>query len=472
MLLPTMTSTKIVTESPGPNARKLIERESKVFRQPGNDRLYTLFSKSVKGAIVEDIDGNRYLDFEAGSGSMGLGGSHPELVKTIKEEISSLGHISYPFLNEVVISLGEKLAEITPGKFKKKVSFECSGGTANDIAFKLCRRYTRRPLFIACLGAHSGFTTAGVALDGHYAAQRKGMQIGGLVPGITHIPYPYCYRCVFGAEYPECGMRCLDYLEKEIMPTIAPAEDIAGILIEPILGPGGIVVPPDEYLPRLKKLCEKFGILFIADEVWTFAKTGKMFASAHWDIEPDMITVAKTLGGGMFPISAIIMREEIVNDLSPGSTSSTYNGYPLGCLTALKTIEIIEKEHLAEKAEKMGKYLVKRAKEIQEKHEMLGDIRGKGLGIGTEWVKDRKTKEPAAEESLKISYRAFQKGLLLEFAGLKANVIKLAPPLIITQEQIDEALDIFEEAIRDVEKGKVSLPSNWPSYYAVASGFT
>jgi len=462
---------KIIKEPPGPKARKLLEREAKVFHQGSIDRLYALFSRKVEGALVEDVDGNRYLDFEAGSGSMGLGGAYPELVETIKSEIANMAHISYPFLNEVVISLAEKLIEITPGKFKKKVAIEATGSTGNDLAFKLARFYTRRPQFISYIGSHCGFTVADVALDGHYSAQRRGMQIGGLVYGVVHIPYPYCYRCLFGLEYPDCGLRCLDYLKNEIMTTIAPPEDIAGVLFEPILGPGGVVVPPKDYMPNLKELCKEKGILLVADEIWTFAKTGKMFASEHWGVEPDGIVIGKTLGGGIMPISAVVMKEEVFAGLEAGATSSTYNGYPLGCLTALKTIEIIQRESLLEKSESLGNYVIKRLRELQEKHEMIGDVRGKGLAIATEWVKDRKTKEPAVEETLKISFRAFQKGLLLEFAGLKGNVIKLAPPLVVTKDQVDKALNIFEEAIKDVEKGKVSLPSDWPSFYAVTSGF-
>lgn len=427
------------------------------------DRLYPLFSKEVKGSVVTDVDGNKYVDFSAGSGSQPLGGSHPEIVEVVVREVRRLGHISFPYLNEVTIALSKKLATIAPGNFEKKVSYGTSGAEAVEGALKLARYHTKRQLIISFLGAHSGHQTYGaLSVCGHYAGQRAGFH--PVVPGIIHVPYPYGYRNPFGADADECGKRCLEYLSDYILPTIAPPEDVAAIIIEAIQGPGGMVVPPDGFLQGIRKLCDKHGILLIDDEIVAgLGRTGTMFAIEHWKVTPDVLVVGKGLGAGVFPISADIASSEIMS-WEPGTHSSTYFGHPLGSAIALKTIEIIERDKLAERARKLGLHLMNRLTEMKGEHDIIGEVRGKGLLCGIELVRNRRTKEPAPQETARVAYRAFQKGLILQYDGLKFNVFKFYPPLNIDEEQLDAGLDILDQSFTDLEKNRIKIPDLPPAY--------
>jgi len=446
----------------------LLERESKYFT-PSFDRLYPLFSEEVVGATIKDVDGRSYIDFSSGSGSQPLGGSHPELVEVIRDKAGKLGHISFPYLNEATVELSEKLAKITPGNYDKRVCFGTSGAEAVEGAFKLARYYTKRQLCISFLGAHSGHETMGaLSLCGHYAGQRAGFH--PVVPGVIHVPYAYCYRCAYKLEYPSCELWCAEYIEENILSTIAPPEDIAAVFVEPMQGPGGMVVPPPEYHKILKNVCEKYGILYLADEIVTgLGRTGRMWGIEHYDVEPDIIISAKGLGGGMFPISAFVARAEVMS-WPAGVHSATYPGHPLGCAIASRTIEIIERDRLAERAARLGDYLLKRCREVRDKHGIVGDVRGKGLFAGIEVIKNAEKREPAPRETALVAYRAFQKGLALQFDGLKLNVLKLYPPLTIMDEELDQGLTILDESISDVERGRVSLP-DLPAAYLTVTGY-
>jgi 4-aminobutyrate aminotransferase len=447
---------------PGPEALKLVERESKVF-SPSFDRLYPLFSKEVVGSTIRDVDGFEYIDLSAGSGSQPLGGSNPELVSLIAEKSKQMGHISFPYLNESTIDLSEKLAAITPGSYQKRVCYGTSGAEAMEGAFKLARYHTKRQLCISFFGAHSGHETMGsLSLCGHYAGQRAGFH--PVVPGVIHAPYAYCYRCTYKLKYPECDLWCARVIEEDIFTTIAPPEDIAAIFVEPMQGPGGMIVPPPDYHKALKKMCEKYRILYIADEVVTgLGRTGKMWATEHYGVEPDIIVTGKGLGGGIFPISAFVAKSEVMS-WPAGVHSATYPAHPLGCAISSKVIEIIERDHLVERAARLGEYMLRRCNELMEKHELVGDVRGKGLFAGIELVKNRKTKIPATKEIALVAHRAFEKGLAIQFNGLKFNVIKLYPPLNIEEKELDRGLDILDESIGDVEKGLVTLPQLPPEY--------
>ena len=462
---------KITMSPPGPRARELIEREIKQFHQPSIDRVYPIFTKSIHGAVIEDVDGNKYLDFAIGSGSMSLGGANPELVKVVKERVEDLAHASYPTMNEIVIKFAEKLTSIAPGSGKKMVAILSTGSEAADFAFRVSRGFKQRPQFISFIGGHHGFSLGALAMSGHYAAMFR--KHPHLVPGISHVPYGYSYRCPFKHEGNTCGPSCANYIQDTILNTISPPENTAGLIVEPTQGPAGIIIPPESWIQRVYEICRDNDILYIDDEVFTgLGRTGKMFAIEHNPgIDPDMIILGKTLGGGMLPMSAVIMKEEIAESVEPGATSSTLHGYPLGAAVALRVVEVIEEQGLLEKNRVNGEYMLRRCLEMKEKHPWIGDVRSRGLMVGLEFVKDGKSKEPMRKEVRDISWRSVQKGLIFEWFGLKGNVIKLYPNYFVTREQIDEGLDILDSAISDVEHGKINA-TDFPPMYVVSAGWT
>jgi 4-aminobutyrate aminotransferase len=466
-----MMMSKITMSPPGPRARELIQREIEQFHQPSIDRLYPIFTKNIHGAMIEDVDGNKYLDFAIGSGSMSLGGANPELVKVVKERVEDLAYASYPCMNEIVIKFAEKLTSIAPGSGKKMVAILSTGSEAADFAFRVSRGFRQRPQFISFIGGHHGFSLGALAMSGHYAAMFR--KHPHLVPGITHVPYGYSYRCPFKHDGPTCGPSCANYIQDTVLNTVSPPENTAGLIAEPTQGPAGIIIPPQEWIQRVYDICKDNDILYIDDEVFTgLGRTGKMFAIEHNPgIDPDMIILGKTLGGGMLPMSAVIMKEEIAQSVEPGATSSTLHGYPLGAAVALRVVEVIEEEGLCEKNRENGEYLFRRCLELQQKHPWIGDVRGRGLMVGLEFVKDNKTKQPLRKEVKDISWRSVQKGLIFEWFGLKGNVIKLYPNYFVAREQIDEAIDILDGAITDVEHGKTNA-TDFPSMYVVAAGWT
>lgn len=467
-----MSMSKITIAPPGPRSRELIEREIKQFHQPSIDRVYPIFARSVHGAVIEDVDGNRYLDFAIGSGSMSLGGANPELVKVVRERVDELAHASYPTMNEVVIKFAEKLTSIAPGSGKKMVAILSTGSEATDFAFRVSRGFRQRAQFISFIGGHHGFSLGALAMSGHYAAMFR--KHPHLVPGVSHVPYGYSYRCPFKHEEGKgCGISCANYISDTILTSISPPENTAGLIAEPTQGPAGIIIPPQEWLQRVYEICRDNDILYIDDEVFTgLGRTGKMFAIEHTPkIDPDMIILGKTLGGGMLPMSAVIMKEEIAESVEPGATSSTLHGYPLGAAVALRVVEVIEEYDLCEKNRINGEHLLRRCLELQDKHPWIGDVRGRGLMVGLEFVKDNKSKQPLRKEVKDISWRSVQKGLIFEWFGLKGNVIKLYPNYFASPGQIDEALDILDSAISDVERGTTS-ETNFPPMYVVSAGWT
>ncbi|MDO9351972.1 MAG: aminotransferase class III-fold pyridoxal phosphate-dependent enzyme, partial [Deltaproteobacteria bacterium] len=311
---------------------------------------------------------------------------------------------------------------------------------------KLARYHTKRPRVLAFLGAFHGRTMGALSLTASKVVHERGFS--PLVPGITHIPYAYCYRCPYHLRYPECEVACVEWIREDLFKQSIPPEEVAAIFVEPIQGEGGYIVPPPEFHQKLYELAKEFGILFVVDEVQTgMGRTGKMMAIEHWGVVPDIIALAKGIASGM-PLGATVSQTEVM-DWVPGSHASTFGGNPISCQAALTTIELLEEE-LVENSARMGKYIFGRLMEFQKQHEIIGDVRGKGLMIGVELIKDRKTKKKAIEERNAVIQRCFEKGLLI--LGCGENSIRLIPPLIITQRDADTALTILEEVLKKIEK--------------------
>jgi 4-aminobutyrate aminotransferase len=431
---------------PGPKARALIKRDSAVI-SPSYPRSYPLVMDHGKGCEVWDVDGNRFLDFMAGIAVLSTGHAHPKVVKAIQEQAEKFIHISSDFYHEKWIALAEKLDEIAPFQ-ESAVSFMTNSGTeAVETAIKLARYHTGRTNFIGFTGAFHGRTMGAITFTASKAVYHRGFY--PLMSGVVHAPYPNPYRPVLerkhGEDYGETVVR---YIEEQILGHILPPDEVAGILVEPIQGEGGYIVPPPGFFPALRKLCDKYGILLIADEVQSgMGRTGKWWAIEHFETEPDIFTTAKGIASGM-PLGACVARKSVMT-WERGAHGNTYGGNPLACAAALATIELLEQEYLQNAAE-AGRYLLDALHEIQTRHPSIGDVRGIGLMIGVEFVLDRKTKEPAKDLTERIVQLAFERGLLLLSCG--KSVIRIAPPLCITRPEIDEGLRIFEEAITVAEK--------------------
>jgi len=395
---------------------------------------------------VKDVDGNQYIDFNSGIAVLALGQCHPRVVKAIKDQAEKLIHYSWTdFYYQPIIDLGEQLTRITPGSVSKKVFFCNSGAEADEAAMKMARWHTRKPLFLAYTGAFHGRTFGTMALTASKPVQRR--HFFPLLSEVTHVPYPYCYRCPFGLTYPECKMWCVDFIEEEVLKKFHPAEDTAAMFVEPVQGEGGYVVPPDDYFPRLKKILDKYGILIVDDEIQSgMGRTGKWCAIEHWGVTPDIVTFAKAIASGL-PLGAAVAAAELM-DWEGGSHANTFGGNPVACAAALQVLDVIREEKLMENATRQGAYLMKRLKEMQQKYPLIGDVRGKGLMVGAEFVKDQETKEPAPKELEEVMNKCFRRGLAIITAG--KSTMRFAPPLIITREIIDEGLEIFEGAVKEV----------------------
>lgn len=438
------TKPKILVTPPGPKARELLEKDTNVLSR-SVVRWYPLVAESGSGCIVKDVDGNEYVDFNSGLVVLNVGHSHPRVVKAIKDQAEKLIHYSWTdFYYKPIIDLGEKLTAITPGSFKKKVFFSNSGAEADEAAMKMTRWHTRRPLFLAYTSSFHGRSFGTMSLTASKPVQRR--HFFPLVPEVTHVPYPYCYRCPFHLTYPDCNMWCVDFIEEEVLNKYHPPEDTAAMFVEPIQGEGGYVVPPENYFQRLKKILDKHDILLVDDEIQSgMGRTGKMFAMEHFGVTPDIVTVAKALASGV-PLAATIAKEELM-DWEGGSHANTFGGNPLACSAALQVIDIIRDEKLLENATRQGTYLMKRLKEMQQKYPIIGDVRGKGLMVGAELVKDPEKKTPAIDEVLDVMNKCFKRGLAIITAG--KSTMRFAPPLIITKELIDSGLEVFEGAIKE-----------------------
>ena len=429
---------------PGPLSQALIARDERVT-SPSYTRPYPLAVKRAQGAVVEDLDGNSFLDFTAGIAVCNTGHCHPRIVAAIKRQADTLLHMcGADFYYEPLCGLAEKLAAFAPGTSPKRVYFGNSGAEAVEAAIKLARRHTGRQYIIAFRGSFHGRTLGALSLTASKAVQRRGF--APLLPGVIHVGYPNPYRCGESSSPHACGRQAVEFIEREVFGKLVAPDEVAAVFVEPIQGEGGYIVPPDDFHPRLKELTQRHGILYVADEIQAgMGRTGKMFALEHWGVEADVILLAKGLASGL-PLSAVIAREELM-DWPPGAHASTFGGNPLACVAALETISLLE-EGLLDNAVELGEFLLDRLSDWPLRYPLVGDVRGKGLMIGVDLVRDHQDKVPATKERDAIVQSCFRRGLLL--LGCGTGAIRLCPPLIINRQEAETALGVLEAALEEV----------------------
>ena len=436
---------QILAPVPGPRARTLIERDERVL-SPSYTRCYPLVVDHGQGAIIQDVDGNRFLDFNAGIAVCATGHCHPKVVAAMQEQAARLIHMSgTDFYYENMVQLAEKLAEVAPGDVERRIYFGNSGTEAVEAAMKLARYTTGRDKFIAFYGAFHGRTMGSLSLTASKVVQRK--HFGPLVPGVHHAVYPDPYRRPAGTTADDYAVQCVRTIEDVLFRHTVPAEEVAAIFVEPIQGEGGYVVPPQAFFDELQALTQRHGILLVFDEIQSgMGRTGKMWACDHFGAVPDLLTSAKGIASGM-PLSAVIARRELM-EWRPGSHASTYGGNPVAIAAALATMELLQSE-LMDNAERQGNYLLDRMREWPRRFRNVGDVRGLGLMLGIELVRDQGTKERAPDLRDRIVDMAFERGLLILGAG--QNTIRLCPPLVINRDQADFAVSTLEECLRQID---------------------
>jgi 4-aminobutyrate aminotransferase len=432
----------IRTPLPGPRARAVIERDHAVL-SPSFTRSYPLVAARGEGALVEDVDGNRFLDLNAGIAVVATGHCHPEVVRAIQEQAARLIHMSgTDFYYENMVRLGERLAALVPGGGARRVYFGNSGTEAIEAAIKMARYHTGRDKFIAFLGGFHGRTLGALSLTASRSVQRKGF--GPLVPGVTHIPYAYCYRCAYGKQPDTCAVECVRVIEQDLVRTVLPASEVAAVVVEPVQGEGGYVVPPRKFFDELQAVARRLGLLIVADEVQSgMGRTGKMWASEHFGLAPDILAVAKGIASGL-PLSATVARAELMR-WERGAHASTFGGNPVAVAAALATLELLE-GGLVDNAARVGAWMLERMRDWPRRFPLVGEVRGLGLMIGIEIVRDQASREPAPELRDRLVQLAFERGLLVLGAGV--SVIRLSPPLVLTSDQAAFAVETLEECLR------------------------
>jgi 4-aminobutyrate aminotransferase len=433
-----------VTEVPGPKAKEILAKDKR-YISPSYTRIYPLVIDKGEGVIVTDVDGNRFLDFSSGIAVCNTGHSHPAVVEAIIEQAKKFLHMSgTDFYYGAQSALAEKICKIATAGDDLQVYYGNSGAESIEAALKLVRYHTRRSLILSFFGAFHGRTMGALSLSASKMIHEKGF--APLVPGVTHVPYGYCYRCPYNLEYPDCNIYCVEWIKDDLFKRVIPAEEVAAIFVEPIQGEGGYVVPPKEFHQKLYQLCREFGILYVADEIQSgMGRTGKMFAFQHYGIEPDVFTLAKGIASGM-PLGAMVAKQDIMS-WSPGSHASTFGGNPVSCQAAITTIDLLE-NGLVRNAAEMGQYLIDQLRKLQETHMLIGDVRGKGLMVAIELVTDREKKTKAVSERNEVIERAFGKGLLL--LGCGENSVRFIPALVVSREEIDKGLSILDEVLKEV----------------------
>ena len=436
----------IKTTLPGPKAKAIIDRDA-VTVSPSYTRGYPLVMARGEGAMVEDVDGNVFLDCAAGIAVNSTGHAHPDVVKAITEQAQRFLHMSgTDFYYEPQVKLAEDLAAVTPIDGGVRSFFGNSGTEAIEACIKLARYATRRDNLIAFLGGFHGRTIGALSLTASKAIQRRGF--GPMMPGVYHAPYADCYRCPLGLTSDNCAAECLNYIEEQIFLHLVSPDEVAAVVVEPIQGEGGYVVPPDQFIERLREMTKTHGILFVADEVQSgMGRSGKMFAIEHTGVRPDMIAIAKGIASGM-PLGVAAARADIMT-WPPGAHASTFGGNPVSCAAAVATLKLL-KDHLIANAADVGVHMIAGLRALIDKHPLIGDVRGRGLMIGVELVRDRRTKERATGERDAVVNAAFARGLLLLGAG--KNSIRFSPPLVLTREQADTAVGIFDHALSEIER--------------------
>jgi 4-aminobutyrate aminotransferase len=436
----------LITPLPGPKAQQIVERDRQVL-SPSYTRDYPLVVKRGRGAVIEDVDGNSFLDFAAGIAVVSTGHCHPEVVAAIQRQASELIHMSgTDFYYPNMVELAEKLASIAPGKEPKRVYFGNSGTEAVEAAIKLAKYHTKRDKLVAFHGAFHGRTMGALSLTASRAVQRKGF--GTLLSGVFHMPYPDTYRGTYGIRPENASADCLSYLENELFRRRVDPDEVAGIFIEPVQGEGGYLPAPAEFLQGLEKICRKYGIMLVADEVQSgMGRTGKWWAVDYAGVEPDIICTAKGIASGM-PLSAIITKASVM-DWKPGAHASTFGGNPVCIAAALVTLGLIERGYMANAA-RMGEFIKRQTANWPERHKIVGEVRGRGLMIGIEFVRDQKTKERAPDLRNRIVQMAFHKGLLVLGSG--DTTLRLCPPLMIDEEQAEFAVRTLDGIITEIER--------------------
>ncbi len=435
---------------PGSKTRELMEvRNENVAR--GISSVMPVFVKETRGAQVVDIEDNVFIDFAGGIGVVNFGHNHPSVVEAIKNQADKYLHTCFMVaMYEPYVRLAARLNDFTPGSFPKKTALFNSGAEAVENSVKLARRFTKKTAIVSLECAFHGRTLMAMSLTSKVKPYKYGF--GPFAPDVYKIPAPYCYRCRFGLTYPGCGLHCAHYLE-QFLAVECSADNVAAVLAEPVQGEGGFIVPPPDYFKVLHDICRRNGILLILDEIQTgFYRTGGSLASYHYNVTPDMITMAKSLAGGV-PISALTGRAEVMDAAGPGEIGGTYGGNPLGCAAALAVFEAADRENIAQIAKDTGTAAAARLQAMKEKFSLIGDQRGLGAMQAIELVKDRSTKEPAAEEAKAIVKRCHERGLIIITAGIYSNVIRLLMPVNIPHEQLNRGLDILEEAIAEEQGG-------------------
>lgn len=438
------TGPRIVAPPPGPKAQALIEKDLAML-SPSLTRTAPLVGTRAEGVYVEDVDGNVYLDFGSGIGVTGLGHRHPTVIDAVKRQLDKLLFVnSLDYYTFPQVELAEMLFKVTPGDFPKRVFYSNSGSESIDTAIKCAKWHSRREYGIGFINGFHGRTMGATSFTTTNLQARRGFS--PLYPIAQFTPFPYCYRCLFNAKYPSCGMDCVNYLTDVVFKKIVPPDETAFMLFEPVQGAGGYIVPPKEFFERLTDYAREHGILLVADEVQTgYGRTGKMFASEHFGFEPDIITMSKAFASG-FPAAATVARAEVM-DWVDNAHEGTLNGGPVIMEAAKAVLRVIEEENVLENVRTQGAYFRAQLVELQKRYPVIGDIRGMGLMIGVELVRDEK-KTPAGEERNKLIADAFSKGLLLMAAG--ASSLRLIPPLVITQQEIDTGISIMDDCLKQL----------------------
>ena len=444
----TLVGPQIKTALPGPNAKRVLAGDDQ-YLSPSYTRSYPLVAEKGRGIVVTDVDGNEFFDFSAGIAVTSTGHCHPEVVAAIQKQAGELIHMSgTDFYYESMVKLSERLSKIAPMPGPHRVYFGNSGTEAVEAALKLARYHTKRSNIIAFFGAFHGRTMGAVSLTASKPQQKR--RFAPLVPGVTHVAYPDVYRGTPEGMDPEkFALSCATYIEEKLFKTILPPEEVAAIFVEPVQGEGGYVVAPTIFMKELRRICDKYGILLVADEVQSgVARTGKWFAIEHTGVHPDIVCMAKGIASGM-PLGIMMSRAEVM-DWVPGSHASTFGGNPVCIAAALATLDVIEKENLRQNSTDVGNHMLRRMAGWPKKHKLVGDVRGRGLMVGVELVKDKQTKEYAAAERDRVVELAFERGVL--FLGCGPSTVRISPSLVVTKDEADVAVDVLEECISVVEK--------------------
>jgi 4-aminobutyrate aminotransferase / (S)-3-amino-2-methylpropionate transaminase / 5-aminovalerate transaminase len=449
-----MSTIQLRTAIPGPRSQALMKRRNAAVPQAAYHAT-PVFVEKAEGAVIEDVDGNRMIDFAGGIGCVNSGHRAPSVVEAVRRQLDRFLHTSFNVLPyESYVVLAERLNALTPGRFAKKTILVNTGAEAVENAIKIARFHTKRPAIISFEDAFHGRTYMAMAATSKTHPYKAGFEP---FPGdVYRIPYAYCFRCSYSLQYPSCEVHCARHIEDTFKRVVA-AESVAAVIVEPILGEGGFVTPPSEFYPILSEICRKHGILLIADEVQTgFARTGATFACERFGLEPDLIAMAKSLSGGL-PLAAVTGRAEIMDGPGAGQLGGTFAGNPAACEAALAVLDLLERENLNARANHLGEIFRKRAAEWQRRWELVGEVRGLGAMQALELVRSRATREPADSETKEIAQFCYEHGLVIITAGSYGNVIRLLMPIVITDGQMNEALDVLEAALASVVEKKAAV---------------